>query len=247
MQNRPSLLLALTEPARAVVDVAAMTVARPVTAASAKGDGEPVLILPGFMAGDRSTAPLRRFLRNQDWTPYRWRMGRNIGPTPDVLYGLSSSVSSLARRHHRPVALIGWSLGGLYARNLAINHPELVSKVITLASPFALDQRSDSTVDRLYHAMSDRHHPDVPDVDGGAPLGLPATSVYTKADGIVPWKSCVLQEDHHSENIEVFSSHIGLGFNPAVHYLIADRLSQDPDDWQRFDPPRWFPGRNHSD
>jgi len=244
--KRPSMLLALTEPARAAIDVVALSVSRPVASAAKHGNGEPVLILPGFMAGDGSTRPLRAFLRSHDWMAYRWRMGRNIGPTPDVLYGISHSVASLSRRHHQPVALVGWSLGGLYARNLAIRHPELVSKVITLASPFALEEREDSNAHGLYQRLSDRHHPDVPGVDGGGPLGVPATSVYTKADGIVPWEACVLEPDHQSENVEVFASHIGLGFNPAVHYLIADRLSQPVDDWQPFDAPRWFPGGNRS-
>ncbi len=131
----PSAGLLLTEPVRGLVDVAALLLATPQLTAAPRGDGHGVLVFPGLLAGDASTAPLRSFLRWLGYDVRGWDLGRNHGPTEAVLAGLPRALLDHAERSGRPVSLIGWSLGGVYAREMARSHPHHVRQVITLGSP----------------------------------------------------------------------------------------------------------------
>ena len=136
--NGPATRLLLTEPVRGLADHAALLLATPVLAAAPRGDGHGVLVLPGLLASDSSTVPLRGFLRWLGYDVRGWDLGRNHGPTEAVLAGLPRAVLDHAERTGRPVSLIGWSLGGVYAREMARRHPRTVRQVITLGSPYAL-------------------------------------------------------------------------------------------------------------
>lgn len=185
------------------------------------GDGHPVLVLPGFIASDRSTAPLRTLLRRLGYRTYGWGLGSNMGPSPDVLAGLVERLDRAHDRRREPVSIIGWSLGGVYARELARARAALVRQVITLGSPI-----------RDAHAAAAGR-------DFSRPLPVPSTSIYTRTDGVVPWRSSLIERTSNSENVRVEGSHCGLGFNAAAIVVIADRLAQPGDQWRHFSPP-WY-------
>jgi pimeloyl-ACP methyl ester carboxylesterase len=215
-----------------------------------RGDGHPVLILPGLAQSDLSTRPLRRFLAWRGHGTSGWGQGRNTGRTGFVDEGLRQRLSALHAQHGRKVSLIGWSMGGLFARDLARQTPEAVRQVITLGSPFTGPAKA-SNAWRLYEMLSGERagDPAVMQRHRG-PLDVPATSIYSRRDGIVAWQCC-LDNDRDAarprvENIEVVSTHCGMGHHPAVLYAVADRLAQPEDEWRRFAPTaavRWmYPG-----
>jgi len=213
---------------------------RMLNARAPRGDGHPVLVLPGLLAGDASTIVMRRFLRRLGYEVHGWGLGRNIGPTPQAVHGMGAKFEALVERHHQKVSVIGWSLGGIYARVLARLKAEDVRQVITLGSPYRLDEPTRTRAYRAYMRFSDRHVADVVVPTSAAaadPLPLPTTSVYSKFDGIVPWDACMEPPGPQSESIEVFGSHFGYGHNPAVLWLIADRLAQPEGEWKKFTPP----------
>jgi len=226
---------------RAVLEFAALLPALPVLRRAPRGDGHPVLVLPGLMASDLSTRALRGFLERLGYPAYGWGLGRNVGPSPQMARGLAQRFEELRGRHSRPLSLIGWSLGGIYARELARRFPDDVRQVITLASPFR-----DPEATNVPAALLARRkiHPDESRFRErlDAPLAVPSTAIYSRSDGIVSWRSCCEQAGPESESIEVLSSHLGMGYHPVVLLTIADRLSQPEDAWKPFRPPsgwRW--------
>nr|WHW29242.1 alpha/beta hydrolase [uncultured bacterium] len=205
------------------------------------GDGHPVLVLPGFTAADRSTAQLRWLLRDLGYRTYGWRLGANLGPTPNIVQGLDDRVARIRKSNNdAPLTVIGWSLGGIYARVLARANPEHFRQVITLASPFRTRLGDRSAVSALWDSLAPLHDEEFLEslaLGKRPPLHIPATSIYTRTDGVVSWKLCLETKSPIAENVEVFGSHSGMGFNTAVAYVIADRLCQTPGDWQRFRSP----------
>jgi len=239
--SAPSAGLFLTEPARGLVDLAALLVAAPWLATAPRGDGHGVLVLPGLLASDTSTFPLRRYLGWLGYDVRGWDLGRNRGPTEEVLAGLPRALLAQARRTGRPVSLIGWSLGGVYARELARRHAKHIRQVITLGSPFALtDSRRQSRAHGPYQRLSHLHAEGarLPTPEQRArPIGVPSTSVYSRLDGIVSWQACVEPETERHQNVEVRCSHLGFGVDPATLWLIADRLDAPPSHHHPFRPP----------
>ncbi len=234
---RPPGPLRMLLEARAPLEYAASIAARPWLARLPAGDGHPVLVLPGFSASDRSTEPLRRFLRERGHPAYGWELGTNRGPSRELLEAVAARLGAVSARHRgNAVSLVGWSLGGIYARELAKTHAARVRCVITLGTPFAGDPRSTS-VARFYEAVTGRTLRDDPERRARlrqAPP-VPTTSIYSRSDGVVPWHSSLNEDLPLTENIAVESSHIGMGVHPWVLFVIADRLRQDPRDWRRFD------------
>ncbi|MGQ0838970.1 esterase/lipase family protein [Actinokineospora sp.] len=235
----PSLGLYLTEPARGVLDLAALPLAAPWLYRAPRGEGRPVLVLPGLLAGDASTAVLRTFLRHLGHRAYGWRLGRNYGPGAAVMTRLPAMLTTLAERHDGPVSIVGWSLGGIYARELARQNPSVVRQVITLGSPFAQIDDRQSRAQKVYdrYARSRGVHPRTPTrAVLAAPIDVPVTAVHSRRDGIVHWQTCVETPGHQSQNVRVRCSHLGYGHDPAVLWLIADRLAATT--WRPFEPPR---------
>ena len=238
----PGPLLMMLE-TRAPWEYAAMLLAAPWLRQLPPGDGHPVLVLPGLGANDMSTVPLRNFLRERGYTPYAWKRGFNLGLRPGLLDALLERVGSLARRHQQRVSIIGWSLGGVYAREVAKELPQQVRSVITLGSPFAGHPRATNAW-RFYEMVS-RHsvHDDEMLAQIRKAPPVPTTSIFSRTDGIVAWQCSVNEDAPHTENIEVHASHFGMGMNPLVLYAVADRLAQPEGQWKRFDPNgarRWF-------
>ena len=238
----PSPLLLALE-VRAWFEFAALLPALPALAYAPRGDGHPVLVLPGFLADDRSTRALRWFLRDRGYYVHAWRLGRNTGPAPGTVSGLVARLAALHRRHGRTVSVIGWSLGGIYARELARAYPDHVRQVITLASPFRDPDASNvARLARLGLGPSPTGNPIVPLERLRAPLSVPTTSFYSETDGIVAWQSC-LADGPRAENLAVESSHCGMGHHPTVLLAIADRLAQAEGVWRPYVPalPAWWP------
>ena len=230
----PSRLLQLLE-GRALWELGATMSIWPLLSMAPKGDGHPVLVLPGLVASDLSTRVLRRFLRERGYYVHGWKLGRNLGLRDGVEKALFERLDALNQQHGAKVSIVGWSLGGLYARVVGKHNPEAVRSVITLGSPFAGSPRSTNAW-RVYEWASGQKSddPQAHERLRGA-LTMPTTSIYSKTDGIVAWPSSIDVETPTSENIEVYASHLGLGVNPAVLYAVADRLSQPQGAWKPFD------------
>ena len=234
----PGLLLRFLE-IRAFWEHYAAFAMRPVWGAAANGDGHPVLVLPGLAAGDGSTALMRRFLRSRGYAASGWGQGINLGLREGVLDRVHERLDKLWIEHGRSVSLIGWSLGGLYARELAKRSPELVRLVITLGSPFTGHPRATNAW-RLYEFASG-HRIDSHDFHGPmrAAPPVPTTSIWSPTDGVVSWRCSVETRRDLAENIVVDSSHLGLGAHPATLYAIADRLAQPEGHWALFHRKGW--------
>ena len=238
--HRPGWGWFLSEPGRALADYGALLAASPVLLAAPHGDGHPVLVLPGFLARDSSTATLRMFLRSRGYDVHGWRLGRNLGPTAAIVSGMTSGLTELAERAGKPVSLVGWSLGGIFARELARANPSVVRQVITLGSPFRLTDSRDSRAHAAFHRYS-RLHVDPSSLPRrellGRPVPVPATAIYSKLDGIVPWQACLEEPGTRAENVAVYSSHLGLGHNAAALWVVSDRLAQREGLWRPFRAP----------
>jgi pimeloyl-ACP methyl ester carboxylesterase len=236
----PPLGWFVTEPLRGAISLARLPLARTLLNGAPRGDGRGVLVLPGLLADDASTGPLRRFLRRLDHRVYGWGLGRNRGPTRDVVDGLPRRLQHVAERTGQPVSLVGWSLGGILARELARRHPDTVQQVITLASPYMGDESMPSRADSAYRRRSKGH---VASNSATSlermrqPIPVPSTSVYSRTDGIVHWRACISPVDATHENVEVRAGHLGIGVDAAVLWLLADRLAQPVGEWAPFEPP----------
>ena len=224
---------------RALFELGALVAGAPFLRLIGRGDRHPVLVMPGFTATDHSTIGLRYLIRSWGYWAHGWQLGTNVGPTRTVLNGIRERLDAIHDRHGMRVSLVGWSLGGLYARYLARQVPDKVRNVITLGSPLQMVQGDRSSAsgiaDRLQH-LFDPAFIEMADHERG-PLPVPATSVYTRTDGVVRWQACLDVVDATHENVEVRGSHAGLGFNPAVIYVVADRLAQTENGWRPFQPP----------
>ncbi|MDB5998320.1 MAG: alpha/beta hydrolase [Rhizobacter sp.] len=229
----PGLLRMLFE-TRAPFEVAGLLIAKPWLNRLPAGDGHPVIVYPGLGANDMTTAVLRRFLNRCGYAAYPWCQGLNWGPRPGVLDGCRSRLAQLVRTHGQRASLIGWSLGGLYARELANEQPDNTRCVITLGTPFAGDPQATNAW-RLYERASGYsvrderplpHYRETP--------SCPTTSIYSMSDGFVAWQCSINAQAPRAENIRVPASHLGMGFNPLVLFAVADRLAQDPQHWQPF-------------
>jgi len=236
----PPVALLLTEGVRGLADLTAFWLATPWLATAPRGDGHGILVWPGLLAADSSTVPLRQFLRWLGYDARGWDLGRNRGPTDAVLTGLPRTLGDHFKRTGRPVSLVGWSLGGIYAREMARQYPSLVRQVITLGSPFAQTDPRQSYAEAPYQRLSSRHASAarVPTREQVAqPINVPSTSVYSRWDGVVSWRTCIEPETAVHQNVEVRCSHVGFGVDPATLWLIADRLAAPVGQRAPFRPP----------
>lgn len=237
----PSKALLLLE-SRALPEFSAFCVMRPWLSLAPRGDGHPVLVLPGLLADDASTRPLRDFLKSQGYRVHGWKLGRNCGLRQNVESDMVARVDELYERHgRRKISLIGWSLGGLYARHIAKIRADKVRCMISLGSPFAGSPRSTNAW-QVYEWVSGTKVDEQLPLDSGMladPPPVPTTSVFSRTDGLCAWRSCLNEETDAAENIEVIGSHCGLGHHPAAVFAVADRLAQPEDGWQKFDRSGW--------
>ena len=232
----PGLGLLLAE-VRGIFEFNSSLLLSPLLMRAPKGDGHPVLALPGFLASDLSMAPMRRYLRELGYDAYAWKMGRNIGGVSRLRAALRDRLTEINASTGRKVSVVGWSLGGVYARDLALQAPDLVRCVVTLGSPFANDVRATNAT-RLYEALSGETVGEDSELRAAiaGDLPVPATSIYSRTDGVVNWRTCLLRPSDTAENIEVhLASHTGLGVNAAALWAVADRLAQAEGQFRQFD------------
>jgi pimeloyl-ACP methyl ester carboxylesterase len=223
--------------ARGIFEFNASLLLSPLLMRAPKGDGHPVLALPGFLASDLSMAPMRRYLGEIGYDTHAWRMGRNTGGVSRMRAALRARLAEIHSATGRKVSIVGWSLGGVYARDLSLQLPDMVRSVITLGSPFSGDVRATNAT-RLYEALSGEAVDDASELRTAiaGDLPVPTTSIYSRADGIVNWRTCLLRPSDTAENIEVYlASHIGLGVNAAALWAVADRLAQHEGEFRHFD------------
>ena len=233
----PSRLLQWLE-VRAAGEFAGTLAAWPLLRMAPRGDGHAVLVLPGLGAGDASTRVLRRHLADLGHEVHGWGQGRNLGPRPGVREALLDRLDQLHEASGRTVSLVGWSLGGAYARAIALRRPHAVRNVVTLGSPIAGDA-SATSVRRLYEWASGQRMATTPGPRPyrAVPDDVPSTSIYSRSDGVVAWRASLQAEGPLAENVEVVGSHVGLGVHAPVLYAVADRLAQREGEWKPFDPP----------
>lgn len=243
-QSRPpSFLNALTEIPRTLFEMNALLLAMPLLSLLPRGDQHTVMVLPGFMAGDESTAVLRRYLSSMGYEVMPWLLGRNTGRLDIMQHRLQDRFEAVFAQSAGPVSLIGQSLGGIYARELGRLFPNKVRQVITLGSPFGVTngQGTNPLVQRLFEQQAgmtiEQMREALKAMDPNQTPPIPLTAIYSKGDGIVNWRVCrEMQENHRTENIEVCGSHCGMGFNPTVYRIIANRLAQSTTGWQKYQP-----------
>lgn len=240
----PSALYTLLE-GRALLEAAILPAFLPVLQGTPRGDGHPVLLVPGFTAGDATMVGLRMFLRSRGYAVETWGFGRNTGFKLKFSQALEQKVRFMHHRHKRKVSLVGWSLGGVYSFFTAHAAPECIRTVISLGSPMRFsvdDMKVPLAVQALYRYFA---HPMGPVAHLAntrskvlrEPPPVPSTCVYSEGDGVVPAESARMEtDDPLHENLWVPGSHIGLGFNAAVMWILADRLSQAEGKWKPFEP-----------
>lgn len=231
----PSLALLATEPLRAMLDLFSAKLGGPPLV---KGDGHPVIVYPGLGAGAMSTSQLRRYLGKCNFSAHDWELGVNTGPEgnfDDWLEPLLERVQALYDQHGRRVSLVGWSLGGVYAREVAKRCPDTVRQVVTLATPFhslgganhagtifkMLGGDTSQLTAELQARLSERPP-------------VPTTSIYSETDGMVSWRGCLERPAPRVENVAVHASHLGMASHPGALHVVADRLAQPEGAWRPY-------------
>src|SRR6202051_475426 len=191
---RPPALSLLLAEGRGIFAFNTRPTLSPLLTRGPRGDGHPVLTLPGFLASDLSMAPMRRYLKELGYDAHAWNIGRNVGGVLRMRSALRDRLAAGHTATGRKVSIIGWSLGGVYARDLALQAPDMVRSVITLGSPFANDIRATNAT-RLYEALSGGAVEDHAELRNAIArdLPVPATSIYSRTDGVVNWQTCILR------------------------------------------------------
>jgi len=193
--------------------------------AAPRGDGHVVVDIPGWKAPEISGAPLRAYLRHLGYDAKGWGFGTNTGDPRRDVERLTRRVLELADESGATVSLVGWSLGGVIAREVARRHPDAVRRVITYGTPVVGGPRF-TAVARAYDAGTSTAAEAVAErLDATSPIQVPLTVVYTRRDGIVAWQACIDRSSPYAEHVEVASTHIGMGVDPDVWGVVADRLA----------------------
>jgi len=239
----PSIKLALLEMPRAMTEISLMLAGSRFVLDAPRGDGHPVLVVPGYMADDVNMYPLRWFLQRIGYTALPWKLGRNVERRANRLRSIEDAVAfrgemeqkllqrvdELQKFYGEPVTIIGWSMGGLYANTAALARPDAVRHVITLGTPYG-DPRgtimwrlmrfinrsdiSESAQDFSSWSLRDNH----------LERSVPTTVIYSTSDGIVAPESARLDDHPLVEHVTVSSSHMGFAFNPLVWEAVAQTL-----------------------
>ncbi|MCF8198795.1 MAG: hypothetical protein K9J42_08520 [Sulfuritalea sp.] len=244
--GKPHALNSILEP-RALIEMALLPASLPLLLQAPSGDGHPVLLLPGFLADEKSLIVLKMFLQSKGYEVHTWGMGRNVGFRSKHASALPQKIRHLHHVTGRKVSLVGWSLGGVFSMYGAESTLECVRSIITLGSPVSVDasgSQSPPAVKALYRLVSHRlgssahvMQPRAKALRERRRLAIPTSCLFSLGDGVVPPQEATIDGDPAlHENIQVPGSHIGLGFNGIVLAIVADRLAQPEDNWQPFQP-----------
>lgn len=242
----PHTLSSLLE-VRALLEMALLPASLPLLVEAPPGDGHPVLLLPGFLAGESTLIALKLFLQNKGYDVHTWGLGRNMGFRSKHAAALPQKIRHLHYITGRKVSLVGWSLGGVFALYGAENALDCVRSIITLGSPVSVDTghiQTPPALRAMYRLVSHRLGPSAHIMLPRAKamrerrrLPVPTSCLYSLTDGVVPPQEATIDGDPAMhENIRVPGSHAGLGFNGIVFGVVADRLAQPEGDWKPFHP-----------
>ncbi len=232
---------------RAFFELALLPWSIPLLATAPHGDGHPVLLLPGFMGSEVSLIALEVFLRSRGYAVGTWGLGRNVGFQTRHATALEQKIRHLHHQAGRRVSLVGWSLGGVFALYGAHQAPECVRNVVTLGSPVSVDPEGSASpafVKAMYrliaHPMGPAAHtmqPRTRKMRERTHLPMPMSCLYSVGDGVVPPQEATIDGNPaRHENVRVPGSHVGLGFNALVLWIVADRLAQAEGQWAPFEP-----------
>jgi pimeloyl-ACP methyl ester carboxylesterase len=223
----PGFILQMLE-GRAGAEVAQLMLQLPLLRLRARrGSGQPIMVLPGFMADDASTFILRQFLNGIGYKAYPWELGTNRRRMLDFLPAVQARVEALRASHGQPVILVGWSRGGILAREVARDNPDLVRQVITIGSPVKggvtassignlVRRETGMTPEAMQNTLRERQH---------RPITVPIKSIYSKLDGVVAWRACIDDVNPDVEHFEIHGTHIGMGTNIEVYQLLSKLLA----------------------
>jgi pimeloyl-ACP methyl ester carboxylesterase len=224
---RPPPRIGLVREPLGMLELPRLLLNGPSLAAQPRGNGEPVVVLPGFGASDTSTFVLRSYLGLLGYEARGWGLGRNTGDVRGFVPRVIALTARLAEKCGAPVRLIGWSLGGVIARETARERPDLVARVVTLGSPVVggpkytlvadTYRRQGFDLDAIEAAVAERNR---------IPIRVPVTAIYSRYDGVVAWRACVDESSASAEHVEVTTTHLGLGFAADVYRIIAQRLAR---------------------
>ena len=243
--RRPKLGWTALESARFMMETATLMGTWPMLATAPRGDGHPVMILPGFATSDAMTVMLRQYLSMMGYDVYPWELGWNLDQHSVGENGehIARRIDEIADGTGLKVSLVGWSLGGVIAREAARREalePDGggLRQVITLGSPFGGNPRATSLTG-LYELLTGNKVSSNETLAryafGHHPLEVPSTAIYSRSDGITAWENCVSETNAITENVEVHSSHFGFVANPAVFWAVADRLALPEGSWRPFE------------
>lgn len=227
----PSRLATLLE-FRAPLDWATILLRAPQLLAAPRGDGRPVMLLPGYGTDEGSMRPLGHYLRFLGYDVYDWGLGRNRGDVEDYIVNVGERATEIQRElDGKALTLIGWSLGGVVAREVARLFEGQVREVITLGTPIVGGPKYTVAAERFARSANLDLDAFEEEVHARNSIGIsqPVTSIYSKLDGVVGWRASVDNYNRQANNIEVYSSHFGIGINGRVWRLIAGILAASRD------------------
>ena len=245
-QGPPRLIHQLLE-WRGLAEMAMLPWSLPLLMNAPRGDGHPVLLIPGFLGDEGSLFALKAFLSQRGFDAHSWGFGRNVGFQTRHAQGVEQKIRHLHHVSGRKVSVVGWSLGGVFAVYGAHQASECVRSVVTLGSPISVDAEGSASpplVRAMYRLIAHRNGPAAHTMQPRAKklrervqITMPLSCLYSVSDGVVPPQEATVEGDPtRHENIRVPGSHVGLGFNAAVLWIVADRLAQPEGRWQRFEP-----------
>lgn len=221
--SRPEFFLGMIEPQRAMVEAAGLITHLPKLVVSPRPDGHPVLVIPGLSGGTNWCRVLRGYLTLAGHNVHQPRAGATKGRLKTVVRRLAEHVEELQAQSGQSVSVIGWSVGGVTARQVGIAAAGATRRVITLGAP-----------------ASGFWYAEIPGTSGLS-MPVPTTSIYSKSDPWFDWRTCAQPAGRFCEDVIIPSSHLGMATNPFAYTVILDRLAQDAGTWHRYRPGPFSP------
>ena len=209
------------------LELTRLVAAWPALARQQRGSGEPVIVLPGLATSNASTVLMRNYLSWLGYSVHGWTLGRNGGNVRELLPPVVEQIKQLKAQSGLKVSVIGWSLGGVIAREAARQSPENVRQVVTMGSPVVGGPKYTSfggiyaargaDLDAIEETIATRE---------SRPISVPITAIYSKRDGIVGWQASIDNHNSQVDHREVKATHLGLGISPDVFKILAEKLAQ---------------------
>ena len=184
-------------------------------------DGPPALVIPGFLATDRTTMDLRRALARAGWRAHPWLLGQNLGAKADTMDLLASRLGALYDEHKQPILVVGWSLGGLFARELGCRCPDKVRAVVTLGSPFSGNLKTNTNVREFYERVAGHDVNEPPFPRAGSKPPVPTLALWSRKDGIVAPSAARGLAHEVDKAVEIDTHHMGFAvYRPALSEVV---------------------------